>query len=149
MTDESETMNTAKGTHTDVAWLVDDFTAQTPGVTGTLLVSADGLTLAGSGDLAGETVEHLAAVVSGIVVLARGAVTLHGKGRMNQTLVDMGTDGGFLCIMTVSEGSALGVLCSSSCDIGLVAYETARLVDRVGPALTPRARAALRQMIFD
>lgn len=65
MTDESETMNSAKDAHADVGRLIDAFTASTPGVTGTLLVSADGLTLAGSGDLTGEAVEHLAAVVSG------------------------------------------------------------------------------------
>ncbi|WP_116209189.1 roadblock/LC7 domain-containing protein [Streptomyces olivoreticuli] len=149
MTDEDGITNTVSGTPTDVNWLIDEFTTRTPGVTSTILVSADGLTLADSGYLAGENLDRLAAVVSGIVVLARGAVSIHGRGRMNQTLVDMDAEGGFLCIMTVSDGSALGVLCGSSCDIGLVAYEAARLVDRVGPALTPQVRAGLRQMLLD
>ncbi|MGW1077664.1 roadblock/LC7 domain-containing protein [Streptomyces sp. NPDC002537] len=149
MTDEDGITSTVSGIHTDVTWLIDEFTTRTPGVTSTILVSADGLTLADSGCLAGANLDRLAAVVSGIVVLARGAVSIHGRGRMNQTLVDMDAEGGFLCIMTVSDGSALGVLCGSSCDIGLVAYEAARLVDRVGPALTPQVRAGLRQMLLD
>ncbi|MDJ0466209.1 roadblock/LC7 domain-containing protein [Streptomyces sp. H27-C3] len=141
-------LNAPEAAEVQVGRLIDEFTAQTPGVTSTVLVYADGLTLADSGGLPRENRECLAAVVSGFVALARGAVSIHGRGRMNQILVDMDADGGFLCIMSVSEGSAMGVLCGPACDIGLVAYEAARLADRVGPSLTPEVRSELRRVLL-
>ncbi|MFD3947908.1 roadblock/LC7 domain-containing protein [Streptomyces sp. NPDC058579] len=148
MTETGGSMHTLSTQDSHVSWLIEDFSRQTPGVSSSILVSADGLTLADSGHLPRETRERLSAVVCGIVALARGAVSIQGRGRMNQTLVDMGADGGFLCIMAVSDGSSLGVLCTSTCDVGLVAYEAARLVDRVGPSLTPEVRSELRRMLL-
>ena len=45
--------------------------------------------------------------------------------------------------MAISDGSSLAVLASADCDMGLVAYEMALLVERVGRALTPDMRGAL------
>jgi hypothetical protein len=42
--------------------------------------------------------------------------------------------------MAISDGSSLAVLASADCDMGLVAYEMALLVERVGRALTPEPR---------
>lgn len=132
----------------DVAWLIRDFVRATPGVRHTVAVSADGLVLAAAGSgLSGEAAERLAAVACGLVSLTRGAAEVCGTGWVNQTVVDM--DGGFLCTMTISDGSALTVLTGAGCDIGLVAYEAARLVDRVGAVLTPEVRAGLRRMLMD
>jgi predicted regulator of Ras-like GTPase activity (Roadblock/LC7/MglB family) len=51
---------------------------------------------------------------------------------------------GFLFLMSVSDGSSLAVLAHPECDIGLVGYEMALLVDRAGAVLTPDLRAELQ-----
>ena len=43
--------------------------------------------------------------------------------------------------MAISDGSSLAVLAAADCDMGLVAYEMALLVERVGRALTPQSRS--------
>jgi predicted regulator of Ras-like GTPase activity (Roadblock/LC7/MglB family) len=58
-----------------------------------------------------------------------------------QTVVEM--NGGFLFLMSISDGSALATLASRTCDVGQVGYEMALLVDRVGNALTARPREAM------
>jgi hypothetical protein len=45
-----------------------------------------------------------------------------------------------LVVMAISDGSSLAVLAAADCDMGLVAYEMALLVERVGSALTPEVR---------
>ena len=40
---------------------------------------------------------------------------------------------------------AEGLVAAADCDVGLVAYEMAVLVDRVGPVLTPALRDELRR----
>jgi predicted regulator of Ras-like GTPase activity (Roadblock/LC7/MglB family) len=53
-------------------------------------------------------------------------------------------DEGFMFVMAIGEGSVLTVLASPSADLGLVGYEMALLVARVGGALTPDVRSALQ-----
>jgi predicted regulator of Ras-like GTPase activity (Roadblock/LC7/MglB family) len=64
-----------------------------------------------------------------------------GAGNVNQVIVEM--DGGYLFVTTVSEGSALAVMCGPECDIGLIGYEMSMLVARIGQVLTPAMRAEL------
>jgi hypothetical protein len=61
-------------------------------------------------------------------------------GTVTRTVVDM--EQGLLIVMAISDGSSLAVLVADDCDMGLVAYEMALLVDRVGGALTPQVRGA-------
>jgi predicted regulator of Ras-like GTPase activity (Roadblock/LC7/MglB family) len=58
-----------------------------------------------------------------------------------QNVVEM--DGGFLFLMSMSDGAALAALAARNCDVGQVGYEMALLVERVGNALTPAARTAV------
>ncbi len=44
----------------------------------------------------------------------------------------------------ISDGSCLAVLAAAGCDMGLVGYEMALLVERCGTVLTPALRAELR-----
>ena len=67
-----------------------------------------------------------------------GAARLLDGGRVLQTVVEM--DGGFLFLMSISDGSALAALAARNCDVGQVGYEMALLVERVGKALAPTAR---------
>jgi uncharacterized protein len=50
-------------------------------------------------------------------------------------------ESGYLFVTTIGDGSALAVMCSSQCDIGLIGYEMSLLVTRIGQALTPTLRA--------
>lgn len=103
-----------------------------------VVVSTDGLLLAGSHGLPRDRAEQLSAVSSGLVSLTAGAARLFEAGDVNQTVVEM--DRGYLFIMSVSDGSCLAVLASGTCDIGLVGYEMTVLVERVGLQLTPELR---------
>ena len=58
---------------------------------------------------------------------------------VTQTVVEM--QRGLLVVMAISDGSSLAVLAAADCDMGLVAYEMALLVERVGSALTPEVRS--------
>jgi predicted regulator of Ras-like GTPase activity (Roadblock/LC7/MglB family) len=49
--------------------------------------------------------------------------------------------------MAISDGSVLAVLASSDCDMGLIGYEMALLVERAGDVLTPALRAELQNAL--
>src|SRR6266851_5151942 len=68
----------------------------------------------------------------------QGAARVFEGGPVTQTVVEMRR--GLLLVMTISDGSTLAVLASADSDMGLVAYEMALLVERVGQALTPALR---------
>jgi predicted regulator of Ras-like GTPase activity (Roadblock/LC7/MglB family) len=123
-------------------WLITDFVRRVPGAAHAVVVSADGLLLAGSDGLPSDRAEQLSAVASGLVSLTQGAARCFEAGSVNQTVVEM--ELGYLFLMSVSDGSSLAVLASPHSDIGTVAYEMTLLVDRVGEQLTPELRAQLR-----
>jgi predicted regulator of Ras-like GTPase activity (Roadblock/LC7/MglB family) len=58
-----------------------------------------------------------------------------------QTVVEL--ERGIMLLMSISDGSSLAVLAAPNCDIGLVGYEMALLVDQVGQQLSPDLRAEL------
>lgn len=125
----------------DIRWLVDDFVSRSAGVSHAVVLSADGLLLASSNRLPGQRAQQLSAVVSGLVSLTAGAARCFESGAVKQTVVAM--DRGYLFLMSISDGSCLAALAAPTCDIGMVGYAMARLVERVGPQLTPELRAQL------
>ena len=126
----------------DLNWLIGRFAKSTPGVAHALVVSADGLPVAVSDRLDRTSADQLAAVASGLANLTQGAARLLDHGPVRQLVVEM--DRGLLVAMSISDGSCLAVLAASSCDVGVVAYEMAVLVARVGEVLTPMLRAELQ-----
>jgi hypothetical protein len=125
----------------DTSWLLASFAEETPGVAHAIAVSSDGLLLAASRDLPRDRADQLAAITSGLVSLTQGAAGLLEAGAVLQNVVEM--DGGFLFLMSISNGSALAALAARNCDVGQVGYEMALLVERVGTALSPVPRAAV------
>lgn len=123
-----------------LSWLVTSFCRKVPGVANALVVSSDGLPLAMSEHLGAAGADQLSAIASGIASLTAGAARCLDAGAVRQSIVEM--EHGFLFVMTISDGSVLAVLTSSEADLGLVAYEMALLVTRVGVALTPSLRTA-------
>ncbi len=123
-------------------WLVTDFTERVPGVAHAIVVSADGLLLIASEKLPRDRADQLAAVASGLLSLTQGAARCFEAGQVKETIVEM--DRGMLLQMAISDGSCLTVLAAPQCDMGLIAYEMAMLVERVGRILTPELRSALQ-----
>ena len=126
-------------------WLVANFAKATPGVAHAMVVSADGLPVAVSERLDRPRADQLAAIASGLASLALGASRCFDGGLVTQTVVEM--DRGFLFVMSISDGSSLTVLASSSCNVAVVAYEMTVLVARAGDVLTPSLRAELQAIL--
>jgi predicted regulator of Ras-like GTPase activity (Roadblock/LC7/MglB family) len=108
-----------------------------------VVLSADGLLIAGSSALSREDAEHLSAVASGFQSLARGAGRHFGGGAVRQTIIEMET--AFLFVTAAGHGACLAVLSSEDADMGLIGYEMAMLVTRVGQYLSTPARVTAGQ----
>jgi predicted regulator of Ras-like GTPase activity (Roadblock/LC7/MglB family) len=129
----------------DLGWLLANFADRVPGVAHAIAVSADGLLLASSRDLPRDRADQLAAIASGLVSLTQGAARCFEAGNVVQTVIEM--ERGFLFLMSISDGSSLAVLAATSCDVGLVGYEMALLVERTGDVLTPAVRNELQAVL--
>jgi uncharacterized protein len=126
----------------DLNWLVANFATTTPGIAHAMVVSADGLPVAVSDRLDRPMADQLAAIASGVAALSQGGARCFEGGLVTQTLVEM--QRGLLFVTSIRDGSCLTVLAAASCDVGVVGYEMAVLVTRVGDVLTPRLRAELQ-----
>jgi predicted regulator of Ras-like GTPase activity (Roadblock/LC7/MglB family) len=122
----------------EVNWLLDELTTRTPAIRHAVLLSTDGLAMAATRNLSREDREHLAAVSSGFNSLAKGATRQFGAGAVRQSMVEF--DDGFLFVVAAGSGACLAVFAEAESDIGLVAYEMARLVKQVGEHLFVPAR---------
>lgn len=143
---------------TDLRWLLGRLVDDAPGIRSVVVVSSDGLLLLSS-DLGGtdavaappepagagteETNGGLATIVAGLGSLTVGAARLMDAGEVRQTVVAM--DYGNLFVMSVSDGSLLGVHADPDCDVNVVAYEMGLFVGRAGHVLTPEVRGELRR----
>ena len=126
----------------DLNWLVTNFVERVPSVAHSIVVSSDGLPLAFSEGFPADRTDQLAAVTSGLTSLTQGAARVFEGGPVTQTVVEM--ERGLLLVMAISDGSSLAVLASTDCDMGLVCYEMALLVEQAGRTLTPGMRAGFR-----
>jgi predicted regulator of Ras-like GTPase activity (Roadblock/LC7/MglB family) len=122
----------------ELNWLLNDLISRVPHAEQTALLSADGLLLGCSDGLAREDGEHLAAVAAGFQSLAKGTGRYFGGGAVRQTIIEM--ESAFLFVTAAGQGACLALLSDSEADIGLIAYEMALLVTRVGVYLTAAPR---------
>ena len=130
----------------EFSWLLRSFVEQTAGVDGAVAVSSDGLLMAMSASLTREDAEPVAAIISGLVSLGRGAAGHLGFEGLERMVVGMRK--GVLLVASVSDGSAMGVIARAGCDIGAVGYQMTLLVERAGSLLTPALVAELRQEVL-
>ncbi|WP_266389563.1 roadblock/LC7 domain-containing protein [Streptomyces canus] len=141
-------------------FLLTNLVEEVPGVQSVAVVSSDGLLLLSSdaerNAAAREAREEkpsgprgssadLATVVSGIGSLTLGAAKLMDFGATKHTMIAM--EDGSLFVMSISDGSLLGVHGSADCDMSVVAYHMALFVGRAGHVLTPELRSELRQSL--
>ncbi|MEV5984793.1 roadblock/LC7 domain-containing protein [Streptomyces sp. NPDC052051] len=140
-------------------WLLTNLVEEVPGLLSVAVVSSDGLLLLSSDP--GRNAEarsgqrgprgpkgssaDLATIVSGIGSLTVGAAKLMEFGGIKHTMVAM--DEGSLFVMSISDGSLLGVHGSADCDMSVVAYHMALFVGRAGHVLTPELRSELRRSL--
>ena len=117
----------------DLSWLLDDLVTRVAEISKAVILTRDGLVVGASTGLTREDAEHLSALAAGMQSLARGAGQHFGGGRVRQTIVEM--EHSFLFVTAAGEGSCLASLTTASADVGLVAFEMAVLVKRVGPHL--------------
>ncbi|AEN12349.1 MULTISPECIES: roadblock/LC7 domain-containing protein [unclassified Streptomyces] len=136
-------------------WLLSNLVEEVPGVHSVTVVSSDGLMLLSSdpglatakaaGGQRGPrgSSADLATIVSGIGSLTVGAAKLMDGGGIKQTMVAM--DEGSVFVMSISDGSLLGVHATPDCDMSVIAYHMALFVGRAGHVLTPELRSELRK----
>lgn len=117
----------------ELGWLLDELAAGVPSIRHAVLLSTDGLAVAATAGLPREDGEHLAAIASGFHSLAKGAGRHFEVGTVRQTMVEF--DGGFLFVVAAGGGTCLAAFSNPEGDVGLIAYELARLVRRVGEHL--------------
>ncbi|MBO4257524.1 roadblock/LC7 domain-containing protein [Streptomyces griseorubiginosus] len=139
-------------------WLLTNLVEEVPGIQSVAVVSSDGLLLLSSDPGRNQEARtqtrrtgprgssaDLATVVSGIGSLTVGAARLMDSGPVKHTMVAM--DEGSLFVMSISDGSLLGVHGSADCDMSVVAYHMALFVGRAGHVLTPELRSELRKSL--
>jgi predicted regulator of Ras-like GTPase activity (Roadblock/LC7/MglB family) len=128
------------GSFTDLAWLLDDLVGRVEEAQHGIVFSTDGLLLATSAGFSQADAEHLAAVGSAIQSLGRGVSDRVEGGPVRQTIIEMRS--AYLIVTAAGQGACLAVLCTAEAEVGLVAYEMAMLVTRVGQYLTSPTRTA-------
>lgn len=146
----------------NLQWLLGNLVEEVPGVRSVAVVSSDGLLLLSSDPEVqnaqsvhgaagadrpdrpegprGSTAD-LATIVSGIGSLTVGAARLMDGGGVKQTMVAM--EEGSVFVMSISDGSLLGVHATPDCDMSVIAYHMALFVGRAGHVLTPELRSEL------
>lgn len=124
----------------NLTWLLDDLVERVPSAQQAVVLSADGLMMGASATLSREDAEHLSAMAAGFQSLAKGASRQFRAGPVRQTVVEM--ESAFLFVTAAGAGACLAVLAASDADLGLIAYEMAMLVTRVGEFMSAPDRPA-------
>jgi predicted regulator of Ras-like GTPase activity (Roadblock/LC7/MglB family) len=127
----------------ELSWLLDNLVNQVEHIKQAVILSRDGLVVASSQGLTREDGEHLSALAAGVQSLARGAGQHFQGGEVRQTIVEM--EFTFLFVSAAGKGTCLAVLTSAEPNVGIVAYEMAMLVRRMGKYLGSESRYADRE----
>ena len=133
-------MTQANSSGEQLGWLLDNLVSGVANIRQALVLSRDGLVVAMSQNMSREEADHLSALTSGVHSLARGAAQQVTGGEVRQTIIEM--DSAFLFVMAAGQGTCLTVLASADANLGVMAYEMAMLVRRMGVYLTAAPRQA-------
>lgn len=121
-----------------LGWLLDDLVDKVEPIEQALILSRDGLVVAASRGLSRDDSEYLSALAAGVQSLARGTGEHFRGGQVRQTIIEM--EKAFLFVVAAGRGTCLTVLTTSDPNVGVVAYEMAMLVRRMGKYLTADPR---------
>jgi predicted regulator of Ras-like GTPase activity (Roadblock/LC7/MglB family) len=133
-------MTQAKSNAEQLGWLLDNLVSRVANVRQALLLSRDGLVVATSQNMSREEGDNLSALAAGVHSLARGVGQEVGGEEVRQTIIEM--ESAFLFVMAAGQGTCLAVLASAEANLGVMAYEMAMLVRRMGVHLTAGPRQA-------
>lgn len=128
-----------------LGWLLDNLVQQVDYIRQAVVLSRDGLVVAASQNTGKEEADHLSALAAGLQSLARGAGAQVGGGEVRQTIVEM--ESAFLVVMAAGDGACLAVVSSPDANVGVMGYEMAMLVRRMGKYLTAKPRDDLHQPV--
>jgi predicted regulator of Ras-like GTPase activity (Roadblock/LC7/MglB family) len=127
-------------------WLLQGLVERNARIRSAALVTSDGLVQAVHGLDDTDTADVLAATVSGLYSLARGAAARidsgpdpHQDGGVRQMIVELNHTLLFVC--AAGDRAHLAVVADRDADPAMVGYEAARLVRRVRAHLAAPARA--------
>ena len=130
-----------------LSWLLDNLVDQVEHVQQALILSRDGLVVAASRGLTAEDGEHLSALAAGLQSLARGTGRHFRAGEVRQTIIEM--EFAFLFVIAAGKGTCLAVLTSADPNVGLVAYEMAMLIRRMGKYLAAEPRFPDQEIVAE
>ena len=136
-------MTQTKSSGEQLGWLLDNLVSGVANVRQALVLSRDGLVVAKSQNMSREQSEHLSALAAGVQSLARGAGQQVGGGDVRQIVIEM--DSAFMFVMAAGQGTCLAVLASAEANVGVMAYEMAMLVRRMGVHLAAAPRPAAHE----
>jgi predicted regulator of Ras-like GTPase activity (Roadblock/LC7/MglB family) len=136
-------MTQANSEGEQLGWLLDNLVSQVANVREALILSRDGLVVAKSSSMSREQGDRLSALAAGVQSLARGAGQQVGGGEVRQIVIEM--DSAFMFVMAAGQGTCLAVLASAEANVGVMAYEMAMLVRRMGMHLTAAPRPAAHE----
>jgi uncharacterized protein len=105
-----------------------------------MILTGDGLPMAASRGLDPAEAERFAALAAGFHGLARTVSDRVEGGNIRQTVIEL--EKAFLFVVAAGDGTCLAVVSEGDANIGLIAYEMARLVKRVRRHLATSARSA-------
>ncbi|MET0236898.1 MAG: roadblock/LC7 domain-containing protein [Kibdelosporangium sp.] len=126
-------------------WLVSRFAQGTAGAIAAIAVSADGLLIAMSSELARQNADRLAAISSAMLGLANGVSDTHPLGQPDKIIIEL--ERGYLLVCTISIGCSLGVLAGKEASLGTIAYEMAMFANRASAVLTPQLIEELKNSV--
>jgi predicted regulator of Ras-like GTPase activity (Roadblock/LC7/MglB family) len=119
-------------------WLLDNLVNRVEHVRQAIILTSDGLVVASSQGLTRDDGEHLSALAAGLQSLARGTGRQFHGGEVRQTIIEM--ESAFLFVAAAGTGTCLAVLTSAEPNVGVIGYEMAMLVRRMGKYLTAEPR---------
>jgi predicted regulator of Ras-like GTPase activity (Roadblock/LC7/MglB family) len=124
----------------DLSWLLRSLLDRVPHSRSAVLLSADGLTTAVHG-LSPDDADHLSAIASGLISIARSAAAkFGGSDGVRQVVAEL--DDTLLFVSSAGFGSVLTVLADREADAGVLGYEMFQLVKSVRPFLGTTVRGA-------
>ncbi|UED87666.1 roadblock/LC7 domain-containing protein [Streptomyces profundus] len=122
-----------RGQRPDLGWLLTGLVERVPHARGAVLLSTDGLVRAAHG-LERDAAEQLAALASGLHVLARGAGTRFAEGgEVRQVVVEW--ESALLSVTSAGQGAVLAALADRRADVAVLGYELTLLVKSVRSVL--------------
>jgi uncharacterized protein len=129
----------------NVSWLLDHFAETTDGVHYAAAVSPEGLLLARSSTLHPTSADQLAAIVGGLVGLARGADRCFAGEGLRQIVLEFAR--GWLLVTALGTDASLCVVAAKDCDLGLVAWHAGRVGEQAADVMSPGVVAELRNLV--